>query len=123
MAQARSPEPGADTPVATVYATRAWYTAMLNQTMQVKTDLGGRVERLEAELDSAQAQLKHTDNSIEALQRVLDTVDDWIRKLTVGEEKRKPEGKGAAAKRKTPARTQSATRPRARVRNEEAGDG
>lgn len=122
MAEARSPELGADTPVATVYATRAWYTALLNQTIQVKTDLGGRVERLKAELDSAEAQLKHTDNSIEALHRVLDTVDDWIRKLTVGEERRKPEGKKAAAKRKAPARTEPARRPGARVKKEGAGD-
>jgi hypothetical protein len=74
-------------PPETAYAIRAWYTSVLSQTQQVRDDLESQVDRLQAEIERVEQQMGEFDNSIAALGAVLDTVDDWIRKLTEHEER------------------------------------
>jgi len=71
-----------DMPPATAYAIRAWYTVILGQTQAVRQDLLVRIENAEAEVNRLREQVRRSDASIDALERVVDTVDDWIRRLT-----------------------------------------
>lgn len=73
-------------PPETAYAIRAWYTSVLSQTRQVRDDLEAQVDRLQTEIERVEQQVRACDNSIAALGVVLDTVDDWIRKLSEHEE-------------------------------------
>jgi septal ring factor EnvC (AmiA/AmiB activator) len=72
-------------PPETAYAIRAWYTSVLTQTRQVRSDLEAQVDRLQSEIERVEQQMEAFDKSIDALGNVLDTVDDWIRKLTEAE--------------------------------------
>lgn len=76
-----------DMPPATAYAIRAWYTSILSQTQAVRQDLLAQVDSAKAEVDRLTKQVKRSDATIAALQRVLDTVDDWIRRLATEEER------------------------------------
>jgi hypothetical protein len=77
---------GVDTvPQATAYAIRAWYTSVLGQTRAVRQDLASKVEAMELEAQQVTAQIERADSSIASLEHVLDTVDDWIRRLSQGE--------------------------------------
>ena len=73
-------------PPQTAYAIRAWYTSVLGQTHQVRSDLVAQIDRLQSEIERVEQQLEGCDKSIDALGNVLDTVDDWIRKLTEEEQ-------------------------------------
>jgi hypothetical protein len=104
-------------PLATVYAMRSWYTTVLAQTRQVGSDLDVRRAQIEAELESIDAQLDHTQQSYKALERVLETIDDWIRKLTPEEGTFAVSEPGSdGGKPKRAGRSSSGTRPAASSR-------
>jgi uncharacterized damage-inducible protein DinB len=73
-------------PPATAYAVRTWYTSILGQTQAVRQDLLAQLDAAKAEVDRLSKQVDHSESSIKALEHVLDTVDDWIRRLTGGDE-------------------------------------
>ncbi|WP_153506625.1 hypothetical protein [Cumulibacter manganitolerans] len=79
---ADQPPIGVETPLATVYAMRTWYTTAMDQNRQLRTDLARRLRQAEEEVRSLEAQVVHSEAAITALQSVLDKIDDWIRKLT-----------------------------------------
>jgi hypothetical protein len=80
-----SPRHTLHVPAATAYAIRAWYTGVLSQTQAVRQDLVARIDAAEAEVGRLNEQVNRSDVSIEALQHVLDTIDDWIRRLASDE--------------------------------------
>lgn len=105
MSDQGSARPVLDVPPATAYAIRAWYTGVLSQTEAVRQDLVARVEAAEAEVDRLSEQVNRSDASIEALKHVLDTVDDWIRRLAAREHGTeeggaRPRGRSGATRRR-----------------------
>lgn len=68
-------------PPATAYAIRAWYTTLLSQTEAARDDLLSRAEGLNSEIERLHGQVDRADATITALRGVLDSVDDWIRRI------------------------------------------
>jgi phage shock protein A len=101
-------------PQATAYAIRAWYTSVLGQTRAVRQDLASKVEAMELEVQQVTAQIERADTSIASLEHVLETVDDWIRRLSHGEGQ--PNATGARSR----SRRREAT---AELEDETAGEG
>jgi hypothetical protein len=77
-------------PRATAYAIRAWYTGMLSQTQAVRDDLASKVEAMKLEIQQVSSQIERTDKAIASLERVLETVDEWIRRIPTSEGRSDP---------------------------------